>query len=120
MSASLNWIALELVDRLAELPALARVGDGVVGRALGDPDGLRGGAQARALERAQRDRRPRPTSPITFACGTRTSSKIGWPVGEARIPSLCSSLPTLKPGRSASTTNAVIRLVSRSVTAKVM
>ena len=47
---------LELVDRLAELAALARVADGVVGRALRDSDGLRGGAQARALERAQRDR----------------------------------------------------------------
>ena len=36
----------------------------------------------------------------------RTSSKIGWPVGEPLMPSLCSSLPTLKPGRSASTTKA--------------
>jgi len=32
----------------------------------------------------------------------------GWPVGEPRMPSLCSSLPTLKPGRSASTTKAVM------------
>ena len=64
--------------------------------------------------------RPLPTSPITFSSGTRTSSKIGWPVGEALIPSLCSSLPTLNPGRSASTTNGVIRRDSRSVTAKVM
>ncbi len=64
--------------------------------------------------------KPAPTSPITFAAGTRTSSKIGVPVGEARIPSLCSSLPTLKPGRSASTTKAVIPRecpASRSVTA---
>jgi hypothetical protein len=28
----------------------------------------------------------------------RTSSKIGWPVGEPLMPSLCSSLPTEKPG----------------------
>ena len=51
----MNWIALELVDRLAELPALARVGGGVVGRALGDPDGLGGDAEARVVERAERD-----------------------------------------------------------------
>ena len=49
---------LELVDRLAELPALAGVGDRVVGRALGDAHGLRGGAQAGALERAERHRQP--------------------------------------------------------------
>ena len=56
MSASLNWIAWNSLIACAELPALARVGDRVVGRALRDPDGLRGGAQARALERAQRHR----------------------------------------------------------------
>ena len=117
----MNWIALELVDRLPELAALARVGDGVVGRALGDPDGLGGGAEARALERAERDAQAlADLADHVLRAGTRTSSKIGWPVGEARIPSLCSSLPTLKPGRSASTTNAVIRWISRSVTAKVM
>ena len=32
-----------------------RVGGGVVGRALGDPDGLRGHAEARVVERAERD-----------------------------------------------------------------
>ncbi len=52
--------------------------------------------------------KPWSTSPIRFSSGTSTPSKIGWPVGEPRIPSLCSSLPTLKPGRSASTTNALI------------
>ena len=41
---------------------------------------------------------PRPTSPITFSCGTRTSSKTGEPVGEPLMPSLCSSLPIEKPG----------------------
>jgi hypothetical protein len=51
---------------------------------------------------------PLSTSPIRFAAGMRTSSKIGWPVGEPLMPSLCSSLPTLKPGRSASTTNALM------------
>jgi hypothetical protein len=60
---------------------------------------------------------PRPTSPITFSAGTRTSSKTGWPVGEPWIPSLCSYFGTEKPGRSFSTTNAVLRRAARSVTA---
>ena len=46
MSASLNWIPCMLDDRPAEGDALARVGDGVVGRALRDADRLRGGAEA--------------------------------------------------------------------------
>ena len=50
---------LELVDRLAELPALARVADGVVGRALSQPDRLGAGTQTRALER----RRAPPSGP---------------------------------------------------------
>src|SRR5215207_1190447 len=40
---------------------------------------------------------PRPTSPITFSAGTRTSSNTGWPVGEPWIPSLCSYLGTENP-----------------------
>ena len=52
--------------------------------------------------------KPSFSVPIRFFSGTRTSSKIGWPVGEPRIPILCSSLPTEKPGRSASTTKAEI------------
>ena len=46
---------LEGVDRLAELPALARVGGRVVGRALGDAQRLRGDAEPRAVERGHRD-----------------------------------------------------------------
>src|SRR5262249_14155362 len=42
-------------DRRAELPALVRVGDRVVDRALGDADGLRGDAEARVVERPERD-----------------------------------------------------------------
>ena len=61
---------------------------------------------------------PRPTSPIAFSCGTRTSSNTGWPVGEPWIPSLCSNFGTEKPGVSFSTTNAEMRVLSRSVTAK--
>ena len=41
---------------LPNVHALLRVLRGVVGRALGDADRLRGGAEARALERAERDR----------------------------------------------------------------
>jgi len=52
---------------------------------------------------------PLPSAPIRFSAGTRTSSKTGEPVGEPLIPSLCSSLGTENPGRSFSTTNALIR-----------
>ena len=46
---------LQAVDRLAEGDPLLRVLVGVVGRALGDADSLRGGAEPGALERAERD-----------------------------------------------------------------
>ncbi len=49
---------LELVDRLAELLALARVGDGVVSGALRDPDRLGGCTEARTLQGAERDTQP--------------------------------------------------------------
>ena len=39
----------------AERLALLRVGDGVVGRTLGDADGLGGGPEPGPLERAERD-----------------------------------------------------------------
>jgi hypothetical protein len=52
--------------------------------------------------------KPAFSEPIRFSAGTRTPSKIGWPVGEPRIPILCSSLPTEKPGLSASTMKAEI------------
>jgi hypothetical protein len=55
---------------------------------------------------------------MTFSFGTRTSSKTGEPVGEPLIPSLCSSLPMLRPGRSFSTMKHVIRRFARSVVAK--
>ena len=88
---------LQLVDRLAEGDPLLRVLVGVVGRALGD-------ARRPARRRPRRVRssvpsatpRPLPSSPIRFSCGTRTSSKIGEPVGEPLMPSLCSSLPTVE------------------------
>ncbi len=51
---------------------------------------------------------PLPSSPIRFSAGIRTSSKIGGPIGEPLMPSVCSSLPTLKPSRSASTTKALM------------
>src|SRR3954452_4999793 len=48
--------ALEVVDRLAERDPLLGVLVRVVGRALGDADRLRRGAQARALEHGERHR----------------------------------------------------------------
>src|ERR1700750_317989 len=43
---------------------------------------------------------PLPSSPIRLAAGMRTSSKIGWPVGEPFMASLCSSFPTMEPARA--------------------
>ena len=110
---------LELVDRLAEL-ACARARRRRRSRwrpaRCRRPGRRRRGASASSVPSATE--RPLPSAPTRFACGMRTSSKIGWPVGEPLMPSLCSSLPTLKPGRSASTTNADRRRLSRSVTAK--
>ena len=52
---------------------------------------------------------------LPFASGTRTSSNEGEPVGDPRMPSLCSRGPGSKPGMSFSTTNALIRPDERSV-----
>ena len=49
---------LQVVDRLAEGDPLFRVLVGEVGRALGDADRLRGGAEAGALQRAEGDVEP--------------------------------------------------------------
>ena len=46
---------LELGDRLAELLALLRVGDGVLERALGEADHLRADADAALVQRFDRD-----------------------------------------------------------------
>ena len=52
--------------------------------------------------------KPLPRSPSMFAAGTRAPSKISSPVAEACRPILSSSRPTLKPGVSAGTMNALI------------
>ena len=107
MSASLNWMPWNCAMGCPNWRR-SRVGRGVVGRALGDPDGLRGDAEARAVECAERDAHALARLADQVLGGTRTSSKIGWPVGDPLMPSLCSSLPTEKPGRSASTMKAAI------------
>ena len=53
-------------------------------------------------------RYPLPISPRTFSAGTWQSSKSNSQVEDARIPSLSSFLPTLKPGESRSTKKAVM------------
>jgi hypothetical protein len=58
MSASRNCEPLELADRLAELLALAGVGDGVVQGGLREADGARGDAEPSAVERRQGDPEP--------------------------------------------------------------
>jgi hypothetical protein len=50
-----------------------------------------------------------------FAAGTRAPSKISSPVADAWSPSFSSSRPTLNPGVSAGTMNAVISASPLSV-----
>ena len=99
--------------------ALLRVPDRVVDRALGDADGLRGGAEARALERAERDReaaadladhvlvRHAHVLEHRLAGRRAVDAELVLELGRRRSPS-----------RSFSTTKAVMRRASRSVTAK--
>ena len=58
--------------------------------------------------------KPSPTAPITSSSATSTSSNTSWPVGEPRMPILCSSDATEKPGASAGTENAVTRWDARA------
>ena len=53
---------------------------------------------------------PSPSSPSRFAAGMRQSSKNTSPVVEPLIPIFGSIRPTLNPGASASTTNALMPL----------
>ena len=65
--------------------------------------------------------KPSPSAPRRFSTGTRTSSKFSSAVGEPRIPILCSTRATAKPGVSVSTMKALIPLrppASGSVRAK--
>ena len=48
--------------------------------------------------------KPSPSPPTRFSSGTHAFSNSSCPVGEPRIPILCSSRPTWNPGASASTT----------------
>ena len=103
--------ALELGDRLAELLALGHVAEGVVERALGQADHLRADADAALVQGLDRDlvadadvadarSRRAPRSP---------RARARW-CSNARMPSLSSFLPTVKPGSSRSTTKAVMPL----------
>src|SRR6266850_1507861 len=55
--------------------------------------------------------KPPPASPSRFAAGTRQSWKTSCAVSDPRMPSLRSSLPTLKPFVPFSTTNAAMPLL---------
>ena len=94
MSASLNWIAWQLVDRLAERDALLarsrRRSRSRPGRCR-PPARRRRGACARAC-RARRDR-PLPDLADDVLGRARARPRTtGEPVGEPLMPSLCSSL----------------------------
>ena len=61
-----------------------------------------------------------PTSPITLAAGTRTSSSSSSPVSTPRTPILRSVLPTSTPSQPRSTMNAVTESCLRLVTSSVL
>jgi hypothetical protein len=106
------------MSRLPNARALAGVADGDVGGPWAIPTACAAAPSRVRSSVAKATRIPWPTSPMTFAAGKRTPSRTGEPVGEPLIPSLCSRPPIEKPGRSASTRNAVARPLSRSVSAK--
>ena len=58
MSASLNWIPCRLLIGLPKAIRSFAYSLAIVGRALGDADRLGGGAEASALERAERNGEP--------------------------------------------------------------
>ena len=100
--------ALERADRPAELLARLRVRDRRVEGGLGEPTAS-APIEMRPPSRIRRNvLKPLPCSPSRFAAGTRAPSKRSSPVAEACSPSLSSSRPTLKPGVSAGTMNALI------------
>jgi hypothetical protein len=55
--------------------------------------------------------RPRPSAPIRFSTGTRTSLKLITALASARRPMKCERRSTFTPGQEVSTTNALIRRV---------
>ncbi len=89
----------------------------------GDADGHPGDQRAGVVERLHDARRSRPWarspgSPSRFSLGTRQSWRTKLAVSEARMPSLCSSRSSLRPGLSRSTTKrldrgAALRAVER-------
>ena len=115
MSASIAWIICRSPIGAAELASLGGVPGRRLERALGDA--RRPGPRspvAIARTSASRSRSPGPPrragSPPARG-GRRTRAR---PSGEPRIPILCSSRVTLKPGRSVSTTIADSRRLDRS------
>ena len=100
MSASMNWIPSKSDHALAEL---LRARPRRRPRRRWHP--ARCPTACAAMLRRRRSRvamailKPSPSSPMRFAAGTRTSSKVSSAVGEPRIPILCSTRGAEKPGR---------------------
>ena len=95
-----------LGDRLAHRLAALRVLERVVGRALREPEALRGDARPRAVEDPHRDLEALALLAEQVVGGDAQSLKKISPVVEPLMPIFGSIRPTSKPGESASTTNA--------------
>jgi hypothetical protein len=89
---------LEFRDRFTKLLALFAISEGGFKRSLGEPDHLRTDADSAFIKRFDRDFVSLPNFANDIGAGTRTSSRINSQVELARMPSLSSFLPTLKPG----------------------
>jgi len=93
---------------MAESHALLRPGERGFKRALRDAGGLRGDADAAAIESGERDFVAFAFIADAVGAGTSQSVKTSSQQAVALMPSFFSSLPTLKPGVPFSTTSAVI------------
>src|SRR6266568_3203690 len=99
---------LKLADTFPKRLALLGVFHGLFQRPLRQPDGLRANANSPAVQRAQGNLRPWPSSPSRFSTGTTQSfSKISTD-GEDLCPILSSCRPTRNPVNPGSTRNALI------------
>ena len=96
----------ELRDRLAEGFALFGVADHVRQRVTRAADAGHAQLEAAHVEHVECDVVALAGSPSRFAAGILQSCSTSGQVDEPRMPSLCSSAPTVRPGVSRSIRNA--------------
>ena len=98
MSASLNWMPWKAAIGLPNCWRSCGVVGGVVGRALGEADGLRRDAEARAVEGRHRDLEAPFSSPIRFSAGNADVVEDRLAGGRSADPHLLLELADGEPG----------------------